>query len=57
MQYLNLKKLPDSLILWDLQKTYDALTKTKDEHALNFKMTRPIGRFCFNERVFNTTEF
>ena len=31
----------DNLILWELQKVHDALTKTKEKHTLNFRMIKP----------------
>ena len=46
--------MADSLILWELQQIHDTLTKTKDEHTLNLKMTRLSERFHFNEPIVNT---
>ena len=34
--------MTDNLILWELQKIHDALTKTKEEHTLNFRIIKPI---------------
>ena len=33
--------MTDSLILNELQNIHEALTKTKEEHRLNFRMTKP----------------
>ena len=33
--------MTDNLVLWELQKIHDALTKTKDEHTPNFRMIKP----------------
>ena len=30
-----------SLMLWELQKITKELTKTKEEHTLNFRMIKP----------------
>ena len=48
--------MTDSLILWELQKINDALTKTKEEHTLNFRMTKPTEKFNFSEPILNTTK-
>ena len=44
-----------NIILWELQKITKELTKTKDEHTLNFRMMRPTERFHFNEPILNTS--
>ena len=33
--------MTDNLILYEQQKIHEALTKTKEEHPLNFRMIRP----------------
>ena len=48
--------MTDSLILWELQKIHDALTKTKEEHTLNFRGIKPTEKFNFNEPILNTTK-
>ena len=48
--------MTDNLILWELQKIHDALTKTKEEHTLNFRMIKPTEKFNFNEPILNTTK-
>ena len=48
--------MTDSLILWEIQKRHDALTKTKEEHTLNFRMIKPTEKFNFNEPILNTTK-
>ena len=30
--------MTENLILWELQKIHDTLTKTKEEHTLNLKL-------------------
>ena len=45
--------MTDNLILWELQKIHDALTKTKEEHALNLGMIMPTEKFNFNEPILN----
>ena len=48
--------MTDNLILWEKQKIHDALTKTKEEHTLNFRMIRPTEKFNFSEPILNTTK-
>ena len=45
-----------SLISWELQKITKEITKTKDEHILNFRMIKPNERFHFNNPILNTTK-
>ena len=45
-----------SLILWELQKIHDALTKTKEEHTLNFRMIKTTEKFNFSEPILNKTK-
>ena len=47
--------MTDNLILWELQKIHDALTKTKDEHRLNFRMIKPTEKYNFSEPILSTT--
>ena len=46
----------DNLILWELQKIHDALTKTKEEHILNFRMIKPTEKFNFSEPIPNSSK-
>ena len=46
--------MTDNLILWELQKIHNALTKIKEEHTLNFRMIKPTEKFNFNESILNT---
>ena len=46
----------DSLILRELQNIHEALTKTKEEHTLNFRMIKPTEKFNFSEPILNTTK-
>ena len=48
--------MTENLILWELQKIHDALTKTKEEHILNFRMIKPTEKFNFREPILNTTK-
>ena len=43
-------------ILWELQKIHKALTKTKEEHSLNFRMIKPTEKFNLSESIPNTTK-
>ena len=45
-----------SLILYELQNIHEALTKTKEEHTLNFRMIKPTEKFNFSEPILNTTK-
>ena len=48
--------MTDNLILYELQKIIETLTKTKEEHTLNFRMIKPKEKFNFNEPILNTTK-
>ena len=48
--------MTDNLILWELQKIHDALTKTKEEHTLNFRMIKTTEKFNFSEPILNKTK-
>ena len=48
--------MTENLILWELQKIHDALTKTKEEHTLNFRMIKPTEKFKFSEPIPNTAK-
>ena len=48
--------MTDNLILYELQKIHETLTKTKEEHTLNFRMIKPTEKFNFNEPILNTTK-
>ena len=37
-------------------KIHEALTKTKEEHTLNFRMIRPTEKFNFSEPINITTK-
>ena len=45
--------MTDNLILWEL---HEALTKTKEEHTLNFRMIKPTEKFIFNEPILNSSK-
>ena len=48
--------MTENLILWELQKIHEALTKTKEEHTLNFRMIKPTEKINFSEPILNTTK-
>ena len=43
--------MTDNLILRELQNIHEALTKTKEEHTLNFRMIKPTEKFNFSEPI------
>ena len=48
--------MTDNLILYELQNIREVLTKTKEEHTLNFRMIKPTEKFNFSEPIRNTTK-
>ena len=48
--------MTDSLILRELQNIHEALTKTKEEHTLNFRMIKQTEKFNFSEPILYTTK-
>ena len=48
--------MTDYLILHELQKIHEALTTTKEEQTLNFRMLKPTEKFNFSESILNTTK-
>ena len=48
--------MTDNLILIELQKIHDALTNTKGEHTLNFRMIKPTEKFSFSEPILNSSK-
>ena len=48
--------MTDNFILYELQNIHEALTKTKEEHTLNFRMIKPTEKFNFSELILNTTK-
>ena len=48
--------MTDNLVLWELQKIHDALTKTKEERTLHFRMIKPTEKFNINGPILNTTK-
>ena len=49
-------RFTDSLMLRELQNIHEALTKTKEEYTLNFRMINPTEKFNFSEPILNTTK-
>ena len=48
--------MTDNFILYELQKIHDALTKTKEEHTLNFRMIKPTEKFNFSEPILKSSK-
>ena len=48
--------MTDNLILYELQTIHETLTKTKEEHTLNFRMIRPTEKFNFSEPILNSSK-
>ena len=43
--------MTDNLILRELQKLHEALTKTKEKHTLKFRMVKSTETFNFSEPI------
>ena len=48
--------MTDSLILMELQNIHEALTKTKEEHTLNFRIMKPTEKFYLSEPILNLSK-
>ena len=48
--------MTDNLTLYELQKIHETLTKTKEEHTLNFRMMKPTEKFNFSEPILNSSK-
>ena len=48
--------MTDNLILYELQRIHEALTKTKDEHTLNFRRIKSAEKINFSGPILNTTK-
>ena len=48
--------MTDNLILRELQNIHEALTKTKEEHTLTFRMIKPTEKFHFSEPILNSSK-
>ena len=48
--------MTDNLILREQQNIHEALTKTKEEHTLIFKMIKPTEKFNFSEPILNSSK-
>ena len=46
--------MTDNLNLYELQKIHETLTKTKEEHVLNFRMIKPTEKF--SEPILNSSK-
>ena len=49
--------MSDNLILYELQKIHETLTKTIEEHTINLSMIKPTEKFNFSEPILNSSEF
>ena len=48
--------MTDNFILYELTKIHETLTKTKDEHTLNFRMIKPTEKFNFSGPILNSSK-
>ena len=48
--------MTDNLILYELQKIHQTLTKTKEDHTINFRMIKPTEKFNFSEPILNSSK-
>ena len=48
--------MTDNLILWELQKIHETLSKTKEEHTLKLRMIKPTEKFNFSEPKHNSSK-
>ena len=46
----------DNLILYELQKIHETLTKSKGEHTINLRMIKPTEKFNFSEPILNSSK-
>ena len=48
--------MTDNIILYELQNIHETLTKTKEEHTLNFRIIKPTEIFNFSEPILNSSK-
>ena len=48
--------MTDNLILYELQKIHETVTKTKEEQQLNVRMIKPTEKFNFSEPILNSSK-
>ena len=48
--------MSDNFVLYELQQLHETLTKTKEEHTLNFRMIKPTEKFNFSEPILNSSK-
>ena len=48
--------MTDNLILYEPQKIHETLSKTKEEHTLNFRMIKPTEKFNFSDLLLNSSK-
>ena len=45
-----------NLILYELKKIHETLTKTKEEHTLNLTMMKSTEKFKFSKPIHNSSK-
>ena len=48
--------MTENLILYELQKIHETLTKTKEAHTINFRMIKSTEKFNFCEPILNSSK-
>ena len=48
--------MTDNLILYEQQKMHETLTKTKEEHIINFRMRKLTEKFNISEPILNSSK-
>ena len=48
--------MTDNLILYELRKIHETVTKTKEEHTPKFRMIEPTEKFNFSEPILNSSK-
>ena len=48
--------MTDNLILYELQTIHETLTKTKEEHTIDFRMIKPTEMFNSSEPILNSSK-
>ena len=51
-----MKKMTDKIILYELQKIHETLTKTEEEHTLNVRMIKPTKKSNSGDSILNRTK-
>ena len=48
--------MTDNLILYELRKINETITKPEEENTLNFRMIKPTEKFNFSEPILNLSK-